>query len=97
MIKHRLNIAFKTPKFRKIILCNRVKKIALFGSQIFESKSNDYDFLVEFKDKADLLDHIGLKQDLEKYLKKKVDVVTKNSLSKYFRAQVLKEAIYLDV
>lgn len=57
----------------------------------------DYDFLVEFQKGVDLFDHVGLKLDLEKYLKKKVDVVTKKSVSKYLRGRVLKEAEYLDV
>ncbi|OGX37362.1 MAG: hypothetical protein A3G91_00640 [Omnitrophica WOR_2 bacterium RIFCSPLOWO2_12_FULL_50_9] len=99
MIKPRLKSLFSGKEFKEILVRNKVKRIALFGSQVAENVHypHDYDFLVEFQQGADLFDHVGLKQDLEEYLEKKVDVVTKNSLSKYLRNMVLKEAEYLDV
>lgn len=99
MIKRRLKSLFSGEGFKEILARNKVKRIALFGSQMAEGSRSprDYDFLVEFEEGADLFDHVGLKLDLEEYLKKKVDVVTKKSLSKYLRDRVLKEAEYLDV
>ncbi len=99
MIKPRLKSLFSGEEFKEILVRNKVKRIALFGSQLAEGSRppRDYDFLVEFQKGADLFDHVGLKLDLEKYLKKKVDVVTKKSLSKYLRDRVLKEAEHLDV
>jgi predicted nucleotidyltransferase len=82
-------------KFKKILSDNKVKKIAIFGSYARgqQKASSDIDFLVDFKEEADLLDQIGLKQDLEKLFTKDVDVVTKASLNKYIRATVIKEAV----
>lgn len=92
-----INTLTHSQKFKKIISLYKVKRVAMFGSQIsgHADKHSDYDFLVEFKPSADLLDQVGLKQDLEEILKKKVDIVTANSLSKYLRDRVLKEAVYL--
>ncbi len=42
-----------------------------------------------------LLDRIGLIQDLEDYLGCKVDVATVKSLRDYFREKIIKEAIPL--
>ena len=99
MIKKRFDSALSGEEFKALLNKHRVKRIAVFGSYAYgePTQKSDIDFLVEFKKGADLLDHVGLKQDLEEYLKKKVDVVTKDSLSKYLRAQVLKKAQYLNV
>ena len=86
-----------SQKFKNLLKVYRVKRLALFGSYAEgkAEKRSDVDFLVEFAPEADLLDQVGLQQDLEQFLKKKVDVVTPNSLSKYFRDEVLKKAVYL--
>jgi len=98
MIRQSLQSKFKTDEFKHILTINKVKRIALFGSQLNESvkSPNDFDFLVEFENGASLFDHAGLKLDLEKFFYKKVDVVTKASLSKYFRDEVLEEAVFID-
>jgi predicted nucleotidyltransferase len=81
--------------FRQIIARNKVVRIAVFGS--FASgtagKDSDIDFLAEFQKDADLLDMIGLKLDLEEMLKRKVDIVTRNSISKYIRKGIVEQAI----
>ncbi|MDP2906188.1 MAG: nucleotidyltransferase family protein [Candidatus Omnitrophota bacterium] len=86
-----------SERLKSLLKIYQVKRLALFGSYAngIAGKRSDVDFLVEFKTGADLLDQVGLKQDLEALLKKRVDVVTPNSLSKYFRDKVLKEAVYL--
>ena len=86
-----------SQKFKSLLKVYRVKRLALYGSYAAgkPGKRSDVDFLVEFAPEADLLDQVGLQQDLERFLKKKVDVVTPNSLSKYFRDDVLKKAVYL--
>lgn len=84
-------------KFKKLISVYKVRKIGLFGSYVNGKlrKNSDIDFLVEFRKDADLLDQVGLKLELEEFLHKKVDVVTPGALSKYFRAKVLNEVVYL--
>ena len=74
-----------------------VKRIAVFGSYATGkvNKRSDIDFLVEFEKEADLLDQVGLKLDLQDLLERKVDVVTPDSLSQYFRSSVLDQAVYL--
>jgi predicted nucleotidyltransferase len=82
---------------RQLLTKYKVKKIALFGScasGVATSRS-DIDFLVEFEETADLLDQVGLKQELEDYLKRKVDIVTRKALHKYIRKNVLAQAVYL--
>lgn len=99
MIRSKTKTLFAAREFKDILARNKVRQISLFGSQLVDGvpSPSDYDFLVQFEEDADLLDHVGLKQDLEEYLKKKVDVVTRNSLSRYLRDNVLKEAVSLDV
>ena len=94
---HLLKFNVNKKRFREILLQSKVKRIAIFGSYAKEKQddNSDVDFLVEFIDGADLLDQVGLKLELEELLAKKVDVVTPNSLSKYIRDKVIKEAIYL--
>ncbi len=97
MIQKQLEPAFSGIKFKGLLKLNKVKRIALFGSYATGRavKGSDLDFLVEFEKDADLFDQVGLKNDLEKLFKKKVDVVTPRSLSRYIRSRVLREAIYL--
>jgi len=70
-----------------------VKKAAVFGSFVRgEQKENsDIDILIEFKGKKSLLDLAGLKIELEDALKRKVDVLTYNSLHPLLKDRILKE------
>ena len=86
-----------SERFRVILKANKVKKVAVFGSYARGQSrpGSDIDFLVDFEKDADLFDQIGLKNDLEVFLKKKTDVVTRASLNKYIRSRILKEAVDL--
>ena len=97
MIKQRLNPLFNSSRFKRILKSYKVKRIAIFGSYAngTNTKNSDIDFLVEFNLQADLLDQVGLKQNLEKFFKKEVDVVTPKALSRYIREKILREAVYL--
>jgi len=57
--------------------------------------ASDVDFLVEFKKNRSLFDHIGLIQDLEDLLKRKVDVVEDRLVHWYIRDRVFREAVPL--
>ncbi len=75
-----------------------VRKIGLFGSyargeQKFRS---DIDFLVEFNSPT-FDNFMDLVFSLEKYLGRKVDVITKGSLSPYIRPYVEKEVRWYEV
>ncbi len=55
---------------------------------------SDIDLLVEFLPEAEvgLLEHAGLMLDLERLLRRRVDLVSKNGLKPRIRPSVLREA-----
>lgn len=72
---------------------NDVEFAALFGSYARgeETDASDVDFLIRFSKPKSLLDHIGLEQLLEERLKKKVDLVTERSVSKYMKDSIMRD------
>ena len=90
-IKNKINETVKVSKFK-----DQIKKILLFGSYLQgkEKKNSDIDLLIDFNQSARIgfFDLFDIEKELEKSLKKQVDLVTPNSLSKYFRKEVLNRA-----
>lgn len=73
------------------------RNVRLFGS-IARGEArpdSDIDVLVEFEPGRTLLDRIGMIQDLEDLLGRKVDVVTEKALHHLIRHQVLAQAVPL--
>ena len=70
-----------------------VKKASLFGSVVREkqTESSDIDLLVELPETASLLELANLKLDLEEILKRKVDVLTFDSLHPLLKDKILHE------
>lgn len=60
-----------------------------------ESANSDIDVLVEFTEKADLFDFVGLAIFLEEKLHRRVDVVPSDTIKSEIRNAVMKEAIYI--
>ena len=60
-----------------------VKKVELFGSfaRDEQTQNSDIDLLIDFK--GGLFEFVKLKNSLEEKLNKKVDLVTKDSISPY--------------
>jgi len=90
-IKKRLLTAVKNdPNFADI------KYMALFGSYVNGNprEDSDIDVLIDFYPQAivGLFKYIDIQQNFSKALGKKVDLLTPQAISKYFRNQVLKEA-----
>jgi predicted nucleotidyltransferase len=56
---------------------------------------SDVDFLVDFNPDYRLWDHIGLKQDLEDLLGRKVDVAIAKNLREEFHPHIMRDAIAL--
>ena len=54
-------------------------------------KNSDIDILVKFKGKKSLLDLSGLKIELEKKTRKRVDVLTYNSVHPLLKDKIMKE------
>ena len=72
-------------------------RIRMFGSVVRgeEGENSDLDLLVKFESGRSLLDLIGLKQDLEELLGRKVDIVSEGGVSPYLRDRIFQEAIPL--
>jgi predicted nucleotidyltransferase len=60
-----------------------------------ESENSDIDVLVDFTEKADLFDFVGLALFLEEKLQRKVDVVPSDTIKSEIRNAIMKEAIYI--
>ena len=75
----------------------KVKEIGIFGSLVRkeQTKRSDIDLLVDFDKGATLLDLSGLALYLEERLAQKVDIVSKKTLRKEIKHNVLKEVIFL--
>lgn len=70
-----------------------IKKAALFGSIVRgeSTKDSDIDILVEMPETATLLELASLKIELEKILKKNVDILTYDSLHHLLKDKILHE------
>ena len=71
------------------------RSVRIFGSVARgEARSDsDVDILVSMEEGRTLLDLIGLGQDLEELLGRKVQVVSDGGLSPYLRDRILREAV----
>ena len=76
---------------------NGVIRISLFGSVARgeEGIDSDIDFLVEFEENRSLFDLIRLKQDLEGFLQRPVDVVTENGVHPMMKDGILSQVVEL--
>jgi len=75
----------------------RARIKGIFGSFVKgeEQKTSDIDILVEFEEKADLIDFVGLSIFLEEKIGVKVDIVPYDTIRAEIKENILKEAIYL--
>ena len=87
----------KRADILRIAAQHGARNVRLFGSAARgEARpDSDIDVLVEFEPGRTLLDRIGLMQDLEDLLGRKVDVVTEKALHRMIRQQVLEQAVRL--
>jgi uncharacterized protein len=71
--------------------------LGIFGSVARgdENESSDIDVLVNFTEKADLFDFVGLALFLEEKLHRRVDVVPSDTIKSEIRNTVMKDAIYI--
>ena len=92
----KLNILALKKKINPILIKNDVKRAAIFGSYARgEAKKNsDIDILIEYKnDDKSLLDLVGLKLELEKKLRKKVDLGEYEMIKPRIKDRILKELV----
>lgn len=73
----------------------KVTKAGIFGSYARgeHKKNSDIDILIEINDDAGLLEIIGLKLELEKLIKRKVDLVEYETIRKELKKQILNDEI----
>ena len=75
---------------------NNIKRVSLFGSYVngTASMDSDVDVLVEFKPSATIgfFKLAQIQRNLGNFIGKRVDLLTPESLSKFFREKVINEA-----
>lgn len=87
----------KGEKILQIAARHGARKVRVFGSVARGEarRGSDIDFLVEMDEGRSLLDHAALILDLERLLKRPVDVASERGLRSPVRKEVLKDAIAL--
>ena len=90
-IKKTLLEAIKSSKLK-----DSVKKASLFGSYVRkeENKESDIDVLIEFNSdaKIGLFEFARLQRSLGESAGRKVDLLTPDSVSKFFKEKIFREA-----
>ncbi len=83
MIKTQTQIQQIKSKILPILKQAGIKRSSLFGSYVRgdQTKGSDIDILVEMPKGRSLLDLIGLEMELKKAVRKKVDLLTYNSIN----------------
>lgn len=78
-----------------ILKKNGVAKAGIFGSYARgdAKKNSDIDILVRFKGSKSLFDLVGLEFELKKALKRKIDLLTYNSISPRLKERILSEEV----
>jgi hypothetical protein len=93
----KLNIHIPREKIAEFCQKNHIRKLSLFGSALRDdfSPDSDVDVLVEFEPdtRIGLIRLSGLEIELGDILGRKVDLNTPGFLSKYYRDEVLAEAV----
>lgn len=71
--------------------------VRVFGSAARGSETgrSDIDILVELEEGRSLLDQVGLQQELQELLGRKVDLVVEAGMSPYLEERILAEAVPL--
>jgi len=90
-----MSIAEVKAKAVPILKRHGARRAGLFGSVVRgdDQAGSDVDFLVELDGEQSLLDVIGLKQDLEEALGRRVDVVEYDAVKPVIRDRVLLEQV----
>ena len=88
-------IQIKSSEIRQIAARHGASNIRLFGSVARgEAKpESDVDFLIDVTAETSPWFPVGLIQDLEKLLGRRVEIVTERALNKDLREKVLREAV----
>lgn len=91
-------LPFNYDKRKLKRLCDKfgVRKIALFGSILTDDfkSTSDIDVLIDFITSPSLFELAMIEDELKKIFltRRRLDIVTPNALSKYFREEVIKDS-----
>jgi predicted nucleotidyltransferase len=87
----------KRTQILQIAARHGARKVRVFGSVACGTvrRNSDIDFLVDMEEGRSLLDHAALTLDLERLLKRSVDVASERGLRRPVRKEVLKEVVAL--
>jgi len=91
-----MNIKLIKKAINPILIRYGVKKAALFGSVVRKEaqEDSDVDILVEIeREDMSLLEFVGLKQEIEETLGRKVDLVEYDTIKPLIRERILKEQV----
>lgn len=90
VIRKRVLQYMETSSYKK-----QIKALFLFGSFLKKKArgDSDVDLLIVFKDAVGYFTLVRIQNELSDALRRQVDLVTKDALSRYFRDEVLKEAL----
>ena len=83
-------------KIIRVLKKNNVVRAGIFGSYATgeQKKNSDIDILIEVKAKKfSLLDLVHLEFELERILRKKIDLLTYNSINHLLKERILNEEI----
>lgn len=95
----RLALAIEIPEEKIKLFCKRngIRKLSIFGSVLRDdfTPESDVDILVEFEDDATpgFFRLMRMQDELTKILGRNVDLKTPKDLSKYFRDDVINNAV----
>ena len=87
----------KRPEILRTAARHGARNVRVFGSFVRgeAGSDSDLDLLVQMEEGRSLLDLVGLWQDLEELLGRRVDVVSEGGLSPHLRGRILSEAVPL--
>ncbi|GAA6621059.1 nucleotidyltransferase family protein [Scytonema sp. NUACC26] len=98
MTRTTLPINFSLEEIQQFCQSHSIRKLSLFGSVLRDdfTRESDVDILVEFEPgKTPGLAIITMEDELSKIINRQVDLRTPADLSRYFREQVLAEAMII--
>jgi len=89
-----INLKETIAIIKKVLKKNKVRKAGIFGSYVRgeEKKNSDIDIIIE-PPKGIGYGFFGIEIELEKELKKKVDLVSYNGLSPYLKEEILNSEV----
>jgi uncharacterized protein len=97
MMSIRQLLQSKRSQILQIAARHGARRVRVFGSVARGTahRGSDIDFLVDMEEGRSLLDHAALILDLERLLKRLVDVASERGLRRFVRKHVLKDAVPL--